>query len=186
MATSGGGKASGSFTMSFSAEVNAVTFHIHNQLAPDKKFSNATNHTFAACEDDWGFRQFLPLQDIVHPAGAWLVNDCLILSVDSTVAHTQLDTGGMPCDVTLKLPCGAKVPAVGTFLQSASPFFCDILEDVHVQGTAPIPVGGSLSAWTCILSDAYPPHDPPPLNMRDAYVRIRIRAAAVGAQVQLH
>ena len=47
-------------------------------------------------------------------------------------------TGGVLCDVTLKLPCDAEVPAVSLFLQAASPFFCNALEDV--QGGAPIPV----------------------------------------------
>jgi hypothetical protein len=43
----------------------------------------------------------------------------------------------MPCDVTLKLPCGVEVETMGTFLQTASPFFRGALEDVQ-GGTAPI------------------------------------------------
>jgi hypothetical protein len=40
--------------------------------------------------------------------------------------------------MALKLPCGVELPAVGLFLQAASPFFRDALEDV--KGSAPIPV----------------------------------------------
>jgi hypothetical protein len=39
--------------------------------------------------------------------------------------------------VTLKLPCGAEVPAVSQLLKMASPFFRDVLEGV--TGSAPIP-----------------------------------------------
>jgi hypothetical protein len=46
--------------------------------------------------------------------------------------------GGVPCDVTLKLPSEREVPTVSLFLQAASPFFRDALEDV--QGSTVIPV----------------------------------------------
>jgi hypothetical protein len=54
--------------------------------------------------------------------------------------------GGLPCDVALKLPCGAVVSAHGQFLQVASPFFRGALEDV--QGSGQIPVRRSRTSDT--------------------------------------
>ena len=39
--------------------------------------------------------------------------------------------GGVPCDATLKLSCGAEVPVFCNLLQLASPFFRDALDDVN-------------------------------------------------------
>jgi hypothetical protein len=44
------------------------------------------------------------------------------------VLHTA---GSMPRDVSLKLPCGAEVEAVGMLLKAASPFFLESLGDVQ-------------------------------------------------------
>jgi hypothetical protein len=46
--------------------------------------------------------------------------------------------GGVPSDVTLKLPCGADAPTHGQLLRLASPFFRGALEDM--SGSGPIPV----------------------------------------------
>jgi hypothetical protein len=103
-------------------------------------------------------------------ATGWLVKDTLVLKAAVTVEREdrfQLDTGvflvrnkfclctpvpahgacvlhmhagGIPCDVTLKLPCGAEVLAVSHLLKMASPVLRDLLEDV--TGSAPIPVSG--------------------------------------------
>ncbi|KAG1673740.1 hypothetical protein FOA52_002309 [Chlamydomonas sp. UWO 241] len=64
----------------------------------------------------------------------WLVNDTLVLTVGVTVEREdrfQLDTGGAPCDVVLKLPCGVEIPVHGQLLPLASPSFRDVLEDVR-------------------------------------------------------
>jgi hypothetical protein len=45
---------------------------------------------------------------------------------------------GVPCDMTLKLACGAEVPVISQLLQVASPFFRGALDDM--KGSAPIPV----------------------------------------------
>ncbi|KAG1658501.1 hypothetical protein FOA52_011967 [Chlamydomonas sp. UWO 241] len=144
----------------------AFAIHIYNQLVPGKKLIKETEHMFTASESDWGFQGYALHGEIVDPTNCWLVNDRLILSIDVTVApedRAQLDAGGMPCDVTLKLPCGVEMPSVGLFLQSASPFFREALQDMH--GTAPIPVDGSPGTWTYILSDLYPLHDAPALSL---------------------
>jgi hypothetical protein len=60
------------------------------------------------------------------------------LSSHVYVCVCVLHAAGVPCDVNLKLPCGAEVPAVSLFLQAASPFFRGALEDV--KGSALIPV----------------------------------------------
>ncbi|KAG1668962.1 hypothetical protein FOA52_001006 [Chlamydomonas sp. UWO 241] len=91
----------------------------------------------------WGSSEFFKLSAL-NDAADWLVNNALVLTADFTVENEdrfQLDTGVVPCDVALKLPCGAEVQAVINLLQMASPFFGDALEDVN--GSAPIPVDGS-------------------------------------------
>jgi hypothetical protein len=55
-----------------------------------------------------------------------------------TCAHVLHSAGSVPCDVTLKLPCGVEVPVLKQSLQLASPFFRDALEDV--DGSTVIPV----------------------------------------------
>jgi hypothetical protein len=60
---------------------------------------------------------------------------------------------GVPCDVALKLPCGAEVPAVGLFLQAASPFFRGALEDMSDSG--PIPVSRAGICECCVCSHQY-------------------------------
>jgi hypothetical protein len=57
--------------------------------------------------------------------------------------------GGVPCDVTLKLPCGAEVHALKQSLQLASPFFRGALEDVLGGGL--IPVSQYAYAWHCCV-----------------------------------
>ncbi|KAG1670274.1 hypothetical protein FOA52_003624 [Chlamydomonas sp. UWO 241] len=59
----------------------------------------------------------------------------LVNQADARKSHFK---SGVPCDVTLKLPSGAEVPAHGQLLQLASPFYRNILEDV--QGSDPIPL----------------------------------------------
>ncbi|KAG1657553.1 hypothetical protein FOA52_005439 [Chlamydomonas sp. UWO 241] len=104
-----------------------------------------------------------------------LGNDALVLKVDVIVEREdrfQLDTGGVPCDMVLKLPCGVKVPALSQFLQEASPFFCGALEDVKDSG--PILVDGSLGAWTYILSCLLPLHDQPDLTLHAGYALLPV------------
>ncbi|KAG1673774.1 hypothetical protein FOA52_002343 [Chlamydomonas sp. UWO 241] len=93
-----------------------------------------------------------------------------MLTVDVTVERedrSQLDTGGAPCDVTLKLPCGVEIPTHGQLLRLASPLFSEALEDG--QGGASIPVDGSFGAWTYIRSCLYPLHDKPKLTLGSVY-----------------
>jgi hypothetical protein len=49
-----------------------------------------------------------------------------------------LCAAGVPCDVVLKLLCGAEMPAVSLFLQAASPFFHGALEDVRSTSVIPV------------------------------------------------
>ncbi|KAG1673777.1 hypothetical protein FOA52_002346 [Chlamydomonas sp. UWO 241] len=114
-----------------------------------------------------GSETIVTLPELRDTAAGFLINDTLVLTANITVEckdRFQLDTGGVPGDIILSLPCGAEVPVLGQSLQSASPFFRDALEDV--QGGAPIPVDGSLGTWTYILSDVYPLHDSPALTLR--------------------
>jgi hypothetical protein len=46
--------------------------------------------------------------------------------------------------MALKLPCGVELPTVSLFLQAASPFFRDALEDV--KGSTLIPVSRTAKA----------------------------------------
>ncbi|KAG1662960.1 hypothetical protein FOA52_006713 [Chlamydomonas sp. UWO 241] len=104
-------------------------------------------------------------------AAGWLVKDTLVLKVDVTVTREdrfQLDTGGVPCDVTLKLPCGAKLPAVSHLFKMAVPCFREVLEDV--TGSGLIPVDGSLGTWTYILTNVHHQRDPPTLDLRSIYM----------------
>ncbi|KAG1674726.1 hypothetical protein FOA52_013561 [Chlamydomonas sp. UWO 241] len=92
----------------------------------------------------WGKTKFVELSALRGAASGWLVSDTLVIKVDVTMereSRFQLDTGDMPYDVVLKLPC----------------------EDV--LGGAPIPVDGSFGTWIYILSDLYPLHDPPALTL---------------------
>jgi hypothetical protein len=141
-------------------------------LSPPSSSSADTQHTFTAEVSDWGFSKFINVEEVLNPANGWVVNNRMILSIDITVSHEELDTGllqtftcchpplprslalraagGVPCDVTLKLPCGSEVRAIGLFLQSASPFFRDALEDMQ-GGTAPVPVSRMrASACLCV------------------------------------
>ncbi|KAG1654975.1 hypothetical protein FOA52_004562 [Chlamydomonas sp. UWO 241] len=84
----------------------------------------------------------------------------------------QLDTGGVPCDMVLKLPCGVELPALRQFIQVASPFLKNALEDV--EGGAPIPVDGSFGTWVYILTQLYQRRDPPDLTLRSVYVLLPV------------
>ncbi|KAG1673164.1 hypothetical protein FOA52_015275 [Chlamydomonas sp. UWO 241] len=82
----------------------------------------------------------IKLSELMDADAGWLVNDTLMLMVDGTVEHEdrfQLGTGGVPCDVALKLQCGAEVPSISQFLRAASPFFRGILEDVKRSDLIP-------------------------------------------------
>ncbi|KAG1661259.1 hypothetical protein FOA52_003716 [Chlamydomonas sp. UWO 241] len=121
-------------------------------------------------QSSWGIPALMELSVLRDAAAGWLVKDTLVLKATVTVEREdrfQLDTGGVPCDVTLKLPCGAELPAVSHLLKMASPFFREMLEDV--TGSAPIPVDGSFGTWTYILSHLYPLHQPPALDWGSAY-----------------
>ncbi|KAG1665999.1 hypothetical protein FOA52_010097 [Chlamydomonas sp. UWO 241] len=96
------------------------------QADASKSRSYGSAHTFNhKCPGSGAFK--LIELSMLRPASAgWLVNDVLVLTVDVTVLREdmfQLDTGGVPCDVTLKLQCGAEVLAHGQILQLASSFF---------------------------------------------------------------
>ncbi|KAG1679813.1 hypothetical protein FOA52_012725 [Chlamydomonas sp. UWO 241] len=84
----------------------------------------------------------------------------------------SISRSGLPCDVTLKLPCGAEVPAFSPILRAASPFFRDALEAMN--GSTMLSVDGSLGAWSYILSDLYPLHDPPALIWAGVFVLLPV------------
>ncbi|KAG1673749.1 hypothetical protein FOA52_002318 [Chlamydomonas sp. UWO 241] len=107
----------------------------------------------------------LALTALKVAASNWIVNDTLVLTVEVSVEREdrfRLDAG-VPCDMVLKLPCGAEMPTFSPFLQAASPFFRGALEDV--KGSTAIPVDGSFGAWTYILSDLHQQRDPPALTL---------------------
>ncbi|KAG1655834.1 hypothetical protein FOA52_013290 [Chlamydomonas sp. UWO 241] len=124
---------------------------------------------------DWfhsqaGDYKFIKASALRDAAAGWLVNDALVLKVDVTVGREerlQIDTGGVPCDMALQLPCGAEVPAFRNLLQLASPFFRGALEDMN--GSAPIPVDGSLGSWTYIMTDLHQLPEPPALSLSGVY-----------------
>ncbi|KAG1657510.1 hypothetical protein FOA52_003747 [Chlamydomonas sp. UWO 241] len=122
-----------------------------------------------------GDARFFELNVLRDSTAGWLVKDTLVLKVAVTVEREdrfQLDPGGVPCDMSLKLPCGAELPVHGQLLQLASPFFCDALEDV--SGSSKISVDGSLGTWTYILSGLYPHHDQPELTLDSVYVLLAV------------
>ncbi|KAG1667005.1 hypothetical protein FOA52_014317 [Chlamydomonas sp. UWO 241] len=123
----------------------------------------------------WGQSKLIELPALRDAAAGWLVDDKLVLRVDVTVEcedRFKLETGGVPCNVTLQLQCGAKVTVHAQLLQLASPFFCGALEDV--KGNALIPVDGSLGACTYILMDLYPLHDTPALTLGSVFTLLPV------------
>ncbi|KAG1655048.1 hypothetical protein FOA52_003804 [Chlamydomonas sp. UWO 241] len=122
-----------------------------------------------------GSKKLIELSALKAAAAGWLVNDTLVVQADVTVVRKdrfQVDTGGAPCDVTLKLPCGAEVPISSHLLLAASPLFRDALEDV--KGSAPLPVDGSLGTWTFIRTCLYPLHDQPDLTLPSVYTLLPV------------
>ncbi|KAG1666413.1 hypothetical protein FOA52_006522 [Chlamydomonas sp. UWO 241] len=108
-------------------------------------------------------------------ASGWLVSDTLVVEVDVSAqceSKFLLRTGCVPCNVVLKLPCGSEVQVVGLVLQLASPFFCNVLEDV--KGSSKIPVDGSLGTWAYILSDCYPQCTPPALTLGNVFMLLPV------------
>ncbi|KAG1655616.1 hypothetical protein FOA52_007264 [Chlamydomonas sp. UWO 241] len=138
-----------------------------NQTDASKSRSTGDKKTFGV-ESPLSTGPNIELSALKDAAAGWLVNGTLVLTADITVQREdrfQLDTSGVPSDVTLKLPCGAEVLAVRQLLQMASPFFCGALEDVD-SSSANIPVDGSLGTWSYLLSDFFPHCEPPPLTWR--------------------
>ncbi|KAG1656642.1 hypothetical protein FOA52_008866 [Chlamydomonas sp. UWO 241] len=146
-----------------------------NQADASKSSSHDATSTFKADAFADGRPKFIELSALRGAGAGWLVNDALLLTVEVTVKREdrfQLDTGGVPCDVTLKLPCGAEVPAYSQLLRLASPFFRGALEDV--KGSGPIPVDGSLGTWAYILSCLCPLHDQPELTLLSVYTLLPV------------
>ncbi|KAG1669248.1 hypothetical protein FOA52_003285 [Chlamydomonas sp. UWO 241] len=134
----------------------------------DDKFFDTAN----TWSGDWEFFELSALKD---KAAGWLVNDTLVLTVDVTVTREdrfQLVTGGAPCDMILRLPCGVEVLVLWEFLQVASPFFRNALEDVN--GSNVIPLDGSFGTWTYILTYLYPLHDRPELTLESIYALLPV------------
>ncbi|KAG1680618.1 hypothetical protein FOA52_015067 [Chlamydomonas sp. UWO 241] len=144
--------------------------------------ADASKSHFTGGTDDFtwecsnvGSSKLIRLSELKTAAAGWLINDTLVVKADVTVEREdrfQVETGGGPHDVTLKLPCGAQIPVSSHLLQLASPFFRGVLEDV--QGGAPILVDGSLSAWTYILSCVYPFHEQPNLTLSSVHTLLPV------------
>ncbi|KAG1666999.1 hypothetical protein FOA52_014311 [Chlamydomonas sp. UWO 241] len=157
-------------------------FTVVHQVDASKSISGGVNtNKFRPGETaSWGVLQLIDLSMgwLAGLAGwqrdGWVVNDKLVLRVDVTVEREDRFTldAGMPSDVALKLPCGAEVPVHAQLLQLASPFFRAALEDV--KGSALIPVDGSLGAWTYVLMDLYPLHDPPALTWGSVFTLLPV------------
>ncbi|KAG1669260.1 hypothetical protein FOA52_003297 [Chlamydomonas sp. UWO 241] len=115
-------------------------FTLVNQADASKSITTGGTRNFNSDTPSWGARTIIELSVLKDAAAGWLMKDTLVLTVDITVKREdrfQLDTGGVPCDMARKLPCGAEVGTISKILQMASPFFCNTLEDV--QGGVPIP-----------------------------------------------
>ncbi|KAG1661264.1 hypothetical protein FOA52_003722 [Chlamydomonas sp. UWO 241] len=93
--------------------------------------------------------------------------ECTLSLMNQSDDSKNFSRGGMPCDVTLKLPCRAELPAVSHLFKMSSPFFHEVLEGV--TDSALIPVDGSFGTWTYILSHLYPLHQPPALDLGSVY-----------------
>ncbi|KAK9823704.1 hypothetical protein WJX72_004794 [[Myrmecia] bisecta] len=60
-----------------------------NQLDPSKSVTKEAQHVFRESANDWGFTQFLPLQDLHDCARGFLVNDTMKLRVEVNVDRTD-------------------------------------------------------------------------------------------------
>ncbi|KAG1655836.1 hypothetical protein FOA52_013292 [Chlamydomonas sp. UWO 241] len=141
-----------------------------NQTEASRSHSIEGTQKFDWFHSQAGDYNFIEASALRDAAAGWLVNDTLVLKVDVTVEREerlQIDTGGVPCDMALQLPCGAEVPAFRNLLQLASPFFRGALEDMN--GSAPIPVDGSLGSWTYIMADLHQLREPPALSLSGVY-----------------
>ncbi|KAG1674608.1 hypothetical protein FOA52_001857 [Chlamydomonas sp. UWO 241] len=146
-----------------------------NQADASKSVSKSFTRTFCVDAPVWGPHEFIKLSALRDAAAGWLVNDTLVLTADVTVEREdrfELDKDGSPCDVALKLPCGAEVRVSSHILQMASPFFRKALEDV--DDSVPIPVDGSLGPWNHILSHLYPQYDPPALSLCSVFTPLPV------------
>ncbi|KAG1679164.1 hypothetical protein FOA52_000520 [Chlamydomonas sp. UWO 241] len=147
-----------------------------NQVDSSKSISKGTTmHTLSNEGTSWGYKKIIELSELRDAAANWLLNDTLVLTVDLTVQREdrfQLDTGGMPCDVTLKLQCGVEL----LILQPAPSGGLALLprrSGEHVW-ERPNHVDGSLGAWTYIVSDLFPQYDAPPLTLGSVYVLLPV------------
>ncbi|KAG1676264.1 hypothetical protein FOA52_006482 [Chlamydomonas sp. UWO 241] len=142
-----------------------------NQADASKSRSAGFTSKFNADAPTSGEPKLIELSTLRGEESGFLLNRTLVLTMDVTVEHKdrfKLDTGGAPCDVVMKLPCGAELPVSSHILQMTSPFFSGAPQDVN--GSAPIPVDGNLSTWYHILSDLYPQYDSPDLTWGSVYV----------------
>ncbi|KAG1679804.1 hypothetical protein FOA52_012716 [Chlamydomonas sp. UWO 241] len=93
-------------------------FTLLNQADSYMLASQSFTHTFYSNTKSRGAPKLISLPELKSATAGWLVNDALVLRANVTVEREdrfQMDTGGAPCDVTLKLPCGLEVPAFGPF-----------------------------------------------------------------------
>ncbi|KAG1673421.1 hypothetical protein FOA52_002186 [Chlamydomonas sp. UWO 241] len=147
--------------------VNKDTRKSYSQGVTTKKFGLGVDSRATA-------DAFFKLAALSDAAAGWLVDNMLVLMVDVAVQceEFQVDTGGVPCDVALKLPCGAELPFLSIMLHQALPFFRGALEDK--QGGDPFLLDGSLSTWIYILSDLYPQGQPPTLTLDGVYMLLPV------------
>ncbi|KAG1671683.1 hypothetical protein FOA52_007474 [Chlamydomonas sp. UWO 241] len=137
-----------------------------NQADASKASSAGGTETFD--DEGWGFDHLVTLSSLRN-AAARVARNVRISGLERTF---QVDTDGVPCDMTLKLACGAEVPVISQFLQVASPFFRGALDDM--KGNAPIPVDGSFGTWTYIQSYLYRLHDQPKLTLGSVQVMLPV------------
>lgn len=58
-----------------------------NQTEPALSCMRETEHTFDGREVDWGFREFIPLEEVYAADRGFLVNDKIVVEVDVTVCR---------------------------------------------------------------------------------------------------
>ncbi|KAG1680628.1 hypothetical protein FOA52_015077 [Chlamydomonas sp. UWO 241] len=88
-------------------------------------------------------------------------SECFEAGIGTRRLQSARMLSGVPCDMTLQLPCGANIPVLSQFLQVASHFFRENVD-------------GSLGTWTYILSDLYPQYDPPALTLSSVYTLLPV------------
>ncbi|GBG74934.1 hypothetical protein CBR_g19448 [Chara braunii] len=82
------------------------TLRAVNQRDPSLSIENSSSHKFHKGEADWGFREFMPLKDLVDPSKGFLVDGTVVIeaevSVGGDVVKAQNDSRNAQVDDSRK------------------------------------------------------------------------------------